>query len=74
MYQAPYDEYEDGSTMICCPICGNPSDYCLDHNHWNCDLCNEPLQINQNVEPVVWECCNGCSDELFEGIENNDRR
>lgn len=55
-YVKPYDQYEDGEVMICCPQCGDPSDYCQDHSHWLCPDCGESLEINENVTPAEWHC------------------
>lgn len=64
-YYKPFARYEDvdyevdpdAETMVCCPVCGDPSDYCMDHNHWLCDDCEEPLEIGYNdKDEPVWEC------------------
>ena len=60
VYCSPHGLYEDGEVMICCPICGNPSDYCTDHNHWNCEDCGNPLEIEDSEIPK-WHCDCDCS-------------
>ena len=56
-YHLPYADYEDSNEeFIACPVCGNPGDYCQDHHHWDCEVCDNPLIINDNITPPQWEC------------------
>lgn len=49
--------------LTVCPGCGCTSDFCQDHKHWYCDVCEAPLEIthNTNDEPI-WACeyCDTC--------------
>ena len=40
-------------SILLCPICNDPPDYCQDHKHWLCSRCSEPLDINDDG---FWEC------------------
>lgn len=66
-YCKPYKRAADDpwETLTVCPVCGQTSDYCLDHKHWLCELCEEPLEITdtKNGEEIyVCEYCDHCED------------
>ena len=71
-YCLPYFEYEsdeDGEVEIgiACPQCGDPSDYCLDHNHWYCEDCGEYLHIDDNLDDPIW-ICEACDGKELEPV------
>ena len=66
-YGNPFMVVEDitpeSEVFICCPVCGETSDQCLDHNHWFCDDCEENLEIVYRNNELVWECENCLREE-----------
>lgn len=61
-YHKPHARYLDDprETYIPCPVCGSPPDSCLDHKHYNCDTCGEPLdlQVENAKGESMWACEN----------------
>lgn len=66
--------YEDTNEFnYACPICGDPPDYCQDHNHWLCGRCGSPFEIEENEKgQEIWECPQCFQNPMFSNIQFND--
>ena len=65
-YCNPEDMYsldDPRKNYIGCPECGHPSDYCLDHKHWQCDICDNDIEETENkYGRRIYSCptCESC--------------
>ena len=63
--QDPDDPDAEQELGVACPVCGDPSDYCLDHHHWLCETHTDvSLEINKDdSDDAFWECPE-CPEQL----------
>ena len=75
--KSKYIHYEDCDEVdLLCPVCESPPDYCLDHNHYRCPDCHEPLELDcspydQDQSEEYWQCYSCCKAE--EGEKDPER-
>ena len=48
------EECDAEESILLCPVCESPPDYCQDHHHYTCPDCGEPLELDRMLEN--WEC------------------